>query len=145
RFREVQSTGGVVIRLVTVGVVITGVLATIAAHYLVGFSWPMSALLGAVLTVSGPTVILPLLRQVQPPRQLGSIVKWEGIVNDPIGAMIAALVFEVVNHGAEAGIAGGPALGMLATVVVGVVMGLTAAWLVVQTIRNYLIPDFLEN
>ena len=61
------------------------------------FSWPMATLLGALLTVSGPTVILPLLRQVRPTRpRIGSIIKWEGIVNDPIGAVLAALVFELV-------------------------------------------------
>ena len=143
--REVRNTGVVVLRLVSMGLAVTFVLATIAAHYLVGFSWSMALLIGALLTVSGPTVILPLLRQVRPQRQLGSVVKWEGIVNDPIGAVLAALVFEAVRHGPEGMIVGGTLLGLLKTLIVGIGLAIASAYVVMETIRRYWIPDFLQN
>lgn len=145
QFREVRSTGTVVLKLVSVGLVVTCALATLAAHYLVGFSWGMAFLIGSLLTVSGPTVILPLLRQVRPQRRLGSIVKWEGIVNDPIGAVLAALVIEGVSHGGEGAIAGSTAMGLLMTLVVGIGLGIASAYLVMETIRRYWLPDFLQN
>ena len=66
--KEVKETSSVVLRLVTVGLLVTWGGTAMAAHWLMGFSWPMATLLGALLTVSGPTVILPLLRQVRPTR-----------------------------------------------------------------------------
>ena len=90
-FREIKGVRGVVFRLVSVGLIATWLMTTFLAHYVAGFSTEMSFLLGALLTVSGPTVIIPLLNHVQPERRLGSLIKWEGIVNDPIGAVLAAL------------------------------------------------------
>ena len=119
-FREIHGTKGVVARLVSIGLVITWLSTAAAAYYLGIFSAPMSVLLGALLTVSGPTVVLPLLRHVQPVRRIGSLAKWEGIVNDPIGAVLAALVFEVVLHQAEQG--------NLATGEVLINMGMTLFW-----------------
>jgi len=145
QFKEIRQTGGVVLRLVSVGLAITGILTALAAHYLVDFSWPMAVLVGALLTVSGPTVILPLLRQVRPERQLGSVVKWEGIVNDPIGAVLAALVYEVVAHGSDHGLAGGTLMALGKTVVIGVVLGLISGWIVREMMRRYLVPDYLQN
>ena len=58
----------------------------------------MATLVGAMLTVSGPTVIMPLVRNIRLKRRIGSLVKWEGIVNDPIGAVLAALVFNSFFH-----------------------------------------------
>ena len=63
------------------------------------FHWPLAALLGAVLTVSGPTVVGPLLRYVRPEARIGSVAKWEGIVNDPVGDVLAVLVFEGIRIG----------------------------------------------
>ncbi len=145
RFREIRDHSGVVVRLVSVGLAVTAVLTGIAAHYLVGFSWPMAILLGALLTVSGPTVILPLLRQVRPERQLGSVVKWEGIVNDPIGAVLAALVYEVVVHPFADDMTGGTMVAIGKTLVIGLGLGLASGWLIRELMRRYLVPDYLQN
>jgi NhaP-type Na+/H+ or K+/H+ antiporter len=145
QFREIRDSRGVVIRLVSIGLLVTAILSTLAAHYLVGFSWSIALLMGSLLSVSGPTVILPLIRQVRPQRRTGSIVKWEGIVNDPIGAVLAALVFEGVRHGTWDPLSGNAVVELLQTVVVGVGLGLASAWVVMETIRQYSIPDFLQN
>lgn len=153
RLREVRDTGSVILRLVTVGLLVTWLGVAAAAYLLMDFSPPMAALIGALLTVSGPTVILPLLRQVRPERRVGSIIKWEGIVNDPIGAVLAALVFEVVRHLAtgesmaeDGGWLAGESLRSLAlTVVVGLTVGGASAAVVIALLGNYLVPDYLQN
>ncbi|WP_145063680.1 cation:proton antiporter [Adhaeretor mobilis] len=146
-FREIHGTKGVVARLVSIGLVITWLSTAAAAYYLGIFSLPMSVLLGALLTVSGPTVVLPLLRHVQPVRRIGSLAKWEGIVNDPIGAVLAALVFEVVLHQAEQGdLATGEVLTNLGlTILCGVALAGLGAWFLWEILRRYLVPDYLQN
>ena len=99
KIKELPSVGRVVLSLVTVGALVTWVLSAIAAHYLFGLDWSLSVLLGAILIVTGPTVIQPLLREIRPRGAVGPILKWEGIVIDPIGALLAVLVFEVVHIG----------------------------------------------
>ena len=147
---EVRETSRTVTRLVTVGVLVTWFLTTIAAQLFLDFDLMMAMLAGALFTVSGPTVIIPLLRHVRPERRIGSLVKWEGIVNDPIGAVLAALVFEVVLHGrlataAEGITMGDTALGLLKTAVVGGVLAAITAALLIQLLKRYLIADFLQN
>ena len=92
RIAELRQTGRAVLGLVTVGIAVTWLLTAVAAVFCLGFEPAMATLLGAILVVSGPTVIIPLLRQVRPNRRIGSIVKWEGIVNDPIGAVLAVVI-----------------------------------------------------
>jgi len=144
QFREIRQTGGVVARLVTMGLLVTWGGAALGAHYLMGFSWPMATLLGALLTVSGPTVIVPLLRQVKPTGRMGSVMKWEGIVNDPIGAVLAALVFEVVAHGVNNHVASDSMWLLGKVAVVGLGIGAASAWVVVQLLKRYWLPDFLQ-
>ncbi|TWT88090.1 K(+)/H(+) antiporter NhaP [Pseudobythopirellula maris] len=144
RFHELRESGGVVLRLVTVGLLVTWAGATLAAYWIMGFTWPMATLLGALLTVSGPTVIMPLLRQVRPTGRVASLIKWEGIVNDPIGAVLAALVFEVVAHGVHNDVASESLVLLGRTALVGLGIGAVSAWLIVQMLRHYWLPDFLQ-
>jgi len=146
---EVRETSRTVTRLVTVGVLVTWLLTTAALRYLLDFGLPMALLAGALFTVSGPTVIVPLLRHVRPVRRIGSLAKWEGIINDPIGAVLAALVFEVVLHGQSS--SGGAialddaAMGLLKTAVVGGALAAITAVVLIQVLKRYLVADFLQN
>lgn len=144
-FREIRETRGVVLRLVTVGLLISWVLASVLAYYVAGFSLRMAVLLGALLTVSGPTVILPLLRHVQPVRRVGSLAKWEGVINDPIGAVLAALVFEVVLHGAHEKVAETSIYSLGVTLLVALSLCAVTAWALLLCLRRYWVPDFLQN
>ncbi|MFC2027813.1 cation:proton antiporter, partial [Chloroflexota bacterium] len=99
RLSELREVGHVVRRLITIGALTTWLLTTLAAHFILGLEVDMSVLLGAILVVSGPTVVIPLLRHVRPIGQVGPIMKWEGIVIDPLGAMLAVLVFELILAG----------------------------------------------
>ena len=81
-------------RLVSLGVVCSWTLGTAAAHYLGALSWPVALVFGAITVVTGPTVILPLLRQSRLRRRPASYLKWEGIINDPIGVLLAVLTVQ---------------------------------------------------
>lgn len=139
-FRELQEAGRAVFQLVSVGALVTWALTTAACQLLLHMDWRIASLTGAILVVTGPTVIAPLLRHVRPVRRVGSIVKWEGIVIDPIGAVLAVLIFEAVFVEPANVI---PAL--LRTIAVGAIVGGITAVLLVQMLKRYWIPDFLHN
>ncbi|MFT5082670.1 MAG: NhaP-type Na+/H+ or K+/H+ antiporter [Lentisphaeria bacterium] len=96
KFKDLADHGAMVRNLCTVGAAVTWMVVAPVAHYALGTSWPMSFLLGAILTVTGPTVIVPMLRTVRPSTKVSNILRWEGIVIDPIGALLAVLVYEYI-------------------------------------------------
>ncbi|MFK7737497.1 MAG: cation:proton antiporter [Pirellulaceae bacterium] len=143
RWRELGDAAGIVFRLITISALITWVLTAVLAKYLLGFSWPLAWLLGALLMVTGPTVVGPLLRQIRPTRRVGSVLQWEGILIDPVGAVAAVLVFEVISHGHFS--TADMAIIILQTLAIGFGVGGLTALLLVLAVRNYLIPDFLHG
>ncbi len=96
-FEELRAHQSAIGRLVTLGILLTWVFTTILAFWFVGLSLELSALLGAILVVTGPTVIGPILRHARPGGSVGRIAKFEGIINDPLGAILALLVFQVIQ------------------------------------------------
>ncbi|MEQ8234367.1 MAG: cation:proton antiporter, partial [Gammaproteobacteria bacterium] len=88
-FHELRHAGRGVMRLVSLALVLNFVLGAVGAHYVGGLSWPVALVFGAIIVVTGPTVILPLLRQARLRTRPASLLKWEGIVNDPLGALLA--------------------------------------------------------
>lgn len=138
--RELRGQGRVVTRLVTVGVLATWLIGAAAGIYLAGLDPAIAALLGAVVVVSGPTVVLPLLRVVQPTRRTDVILRWEGIVIDPIGALLAVVVFEALFQG---GTLGDTASTIAYSVVAGLAAGGAAAWAFIQAEKRYLVSDDL--
>ncbi len=145
RLAELGEGRGVVGRLVTLGAALTWLLSSLAAWWLLGLSAELSILLGAVLVVSGPTVIIPMLRHLRPSGRIGAILKWEGIVIDPIGAMLAVLVFEVISlPGVEE--AASQVVGvLLRTIAAGGVFGFVGGITLVFVLRWFWVPDYLEN
>ena len=99
RFTELRKTRGVLLNLITVGILISWLIGTSAAYFILNIDLPLAVLLGAIIVVTGPTVIMPLLRYLRPGGQVGSILKWEGIIIDPVGAILAVLVFEIIIAG----------------------------------------------
>lgn len=87
----------IVRRLVWIGAPITGALAAVAAHFIIGMPWPIAIMLGAILIVSGPTVINPILDFARPTGRVRGILVWEGTLLDPIGALVAVVVFQVIK------------------------------------------------
>ncbi len=145
RIKELPKIGNVLILLLTIGVLVTWVIATLAAYFVIGLNLSISILLGAVLTVTGPTVIGPLLRHIRLKGKVADILKWEGIVIDPIGALLALIVFEVILVGGiqEASIV--VLVGIGGTILIGSLVGLLFAGLLVYLLKKYWIPDFLQE
>lgn len=149
KMKELGEHGGPILRLLTIGVLVTWGLATILAIGVAGLPWQTALVLGAILTVTGPTVIGPLLRQIRPRGPVEAIAKWEGIVVDVVGATLAVLVLQTVTDGrAEEGAmisASGAAVTLLKTVLVGAAAGLAGTYAIVIPLRRHLVPDELEN
>ncbi len=95
-FAELRDTSVAVRRLVSLGALIAFGLGALAAHHLADLSWPSALVLGAILVVTGPTVVIPLLRHARLKPRAASLLRWEAILTDPVGALLAVLVFEVV-------------------------------------------------
>ena len=145
KLKELPASGAVVSRLISAGALATWVVASLGARYLLGFAWPLAILIGAILIVTGPTVVGPLLRQIRPKGRAGTILKWEGILIDPVGAVLAVLVFEIIALGGGVSLPGFVLLGVGRTVLVGVVLGLLGAAILVALLRRHLIPDYLQS
>ena len=88
---------GVVRRLVWIGSPITWIAGTLVSHYVLGLEWPIAFLLGAILIVSGPTVVTPILNFARPEPRVRGILMWEGTLLDPIGAIFAVMIFQVIS------------------------------------------------
>ena len=144
KLSELREAGSAALRLCTVGAAITFVFVAIAAHFILGFDWELAFLLGGILTVTGPTVIGPLLRQVRPSKRVASTLKWEGIVIDPIGAVLAVLVFEHLLHAEHASIGAASAM-LLKTVVIGTVLGIAGGALMSLALKKFWVPDQLHG
>ena len=148
KFGDLKHIGGVMLSLLTVGVGITWLLTTGLARGILGLDWSVSLLLGAILVVTGPTVIGPLLRVIRPVGRVGPISRWEGIVIDPIGAVLAVLVFEASLEFRQAGLdraSWDATTSLLRTIVLGGGIGITAGMTVGWLLRRHELPDHLRN
>ncbi len=143
RLHDLRQIGGVVLSLVSVGALVSWILITLAAHYILGLDPAIATLLGAILVVTGPTVIIPLLRHVRPSGRVGNIVKWEGIVIDPVGAALSVLVFEYILL--DQALTPAAVVFFLKSICVGGTLGWLGAWIVLTLLRKYWIPDYLHG
>ena len=142
---ELKEIGRPVRRMVSIGVIVNAGIMMVATHYLMGLSWSLSALFGALMVVTGPTVIMPMLKTVRPTPKIADVLRWEGIVIDPIGALIAVLVFEwiaVQNAAAEVSEIFTVFAG---TVAVGFLIGMAAGYLFGLLLRHHYVPEKLHN
>ena len=145
RLQELREVGKVIIILIVGGAIITWIITTLAAFYILNLNMNISILVGAILVVTGPTVIGPLLSHIRPIKRIATILKWEGILIDPLGAILAVLVFETILAGdiTEAG----PVfiIGIIKTLLLGGIIGFGMARLLILLLRKFLIPDFLQE
>lgn len=144
--REITGVEPVILKLITVGVTVTFIGAGLAAHFIMGLSWPISFLFGALVIVTGPTVIAPILQNIPLHRNIATILKWEGILIDPLGALVAVLVFEFIRS-AEGGVAftSHALISFIQILLIGLALGAISAYLLYQLIKNDLIPNYLLN
>ena len=145
RLSELPKVGRTMFRLISVGALVTWLVTALAARYILELDWSLSVLLGAILVVTGPTVVGPLLRQIQPKGQTGPTLKWEGILIDPVGAVLAVLIFEAIIAGEFNQAPGFVVVGVLQTLLIGLTLGVISAGLMILLLRYHLIPDHLQN
>lgn len=144
RFHELREAGPGVTRLGTAGVAITWMLGSAAAHFVGQLSWPVAVLFGAIIVVTGPTVIIPMLRQARLKQRPASLLKWEGIINDPTGALLAVLVFEYFSY-LETGAAVVQVLsGLAIAIATGVTLGVGGGYLLGKAFSKDYVPEFLK-
>lgn len=148
KFDEIRELQKGITRLVFPGGPIAWVLGALAAHYIGGLSWPTAILFAGIMVVTGPTVIIPLLRQAKLSTRPAALLKWEGIINDPVGALLAVFVYEFFHVRAEQEVLGyGPAtiigsliLGSLLCIGLGIVIGFALA----KAFRAGWVPEYLK-
>lgn len=134
--------------LVTIGVLITWVLVTLIAHFVAGLEWRIAILFGSLLTVTGPTVIQPLMRRISVPRRIKTILEGEAILIDPIGAILAIAVFDVLLAQEASGTAniGGWLWAYFGRLLIGgAIGGLGALGLSLMMKAKRLVPAELSN
>ncbi len=142
---EIKNVGPVITKLITLGSLVTFFGGAVAAHYLFYLSWPISFLFAALIIVTGPTVITPILRNIPLKQDVSAVLKWEGILIDPIGALVAVLVFEFISveAGGEFTITALIEFGKI--VLFGFTFGFTFAHALNFAINKNWIPRYLLN
>ncbi len=144
RFYEYREAASGVRRLVFPAVPIAWALYSIATHYIGGINWPLALIFGAIIVVSGPTVVIPLLRQANLKRRPASYIKWEGIINDPIGALLAIFIFQYFILSA----AGQSWQHIVASMVLGagtaLILGGGGSYFIASAFRRGYVPEYLK-
>ena len=142
---EVSKVGPVIIKLISLGAVITFIGAGAAAHYLIGLNWQLSFLFAALVIVTGPTVISPILRNIPLKKDVSAVLKWEGILIDPIGALAAVLVFEFIRIGGDVGYSKQALMEFGKIILIGGSFGISAGYILYFAIKRQWIPHYLMN
>ncbi len=145
RYEEIRGHGKMVRNLIPIGSVVTCFIGTLAARWILDVSWEVALLFGAISIVTGPTVIAPLLRSVRPDAKLANILRWEGIIIDPVGALLAVLVFEGIVSWGQGNVFGHSMYIFGKTLAVGFLLGAAAGWLNGIALRKHLLPQYLHN
>ncbi|MEE9434684.1 MAG: sodium:proton antiporter [Sphingorhabdus sp.] len=145
-FKDLRHAGSGVLRLVIFGVPIGWALGTAAVHYGAGLSLGVSALFGGVLVVTGPTVIGPMLRSLRVGSRVRDILKWEGIVNDPIGALLAVGIFAAIQYGQTHGNVdvAEVAFNVLGATYLAGLIGAILGWGLTWLFPRGFVPEFLK-
>jgi NhaP-type Na+/H+ or K+/H+ antiporter len=143
RLKDIGDHGVMVRNLCSVGVLVTFLVMTPISYFALDVSWEIAALFSALITVTGPTVIMPMIRTIRPSDKVANILRWEGIVIDPIGALLAVLVFEFIVSTQDAIAHTLYAFGM--TVAVGSLLGIAGGFFIEQALKRAWIPHYLQN
>ena len=142
---EVLNVGPVIGKLITLGSLVTFIGGGIAAHFIFDLNWDISFLFSALIIVTGPTVIGPILRNIPLKKDVSAVLKWEGILIDPIGALVAVLVFEFISVGHGYRYSKEVLIEFGKIVIIGISIGFTGAYALYYSIKFKFIPRYLLN
>jgi len=145
KMREVREVGPTIWKLISLGAAITFVGGALSVHYLMGLNWQLSSLFAALIIVTGPTVIAPILRNLPLKPKVATVLKWEGILIDPLGALVAVLVFDFIISGQGGAFTLRAFESFLRILIVGVSLGFTAAHFLRFMLKHKLLPHYLIN
>lgn len=146
KLKEVRQVATTVRNLIIIGPIISLVGGGLAAYYLLDIDIRIALLFGALIIVTGPTVIGPILRNIHANRNVGTVLKWESIIIDPIGALVAVLMYEFILSGSGGAQFTGQALMTFGlTIVAGAGAGVFSAWLLYYMLKKHLVPSYLVN
>ncbi|PHI21572.1 cell shape-determining protein [Lewinellaceae bacterium SD302] len=146
KLREVKEVGPSIVRLISLGSLITFIGAGLAAHFIMGLPWTIDFLFAGLIIVTGPTVIAPILQNVPLNRNVAAVLKWEGILIDPIGALVAVLVFEFIRSaGTGMEYTSHAFMTFLQIILIGGTLGAIAGYGLFQIVKKNLVPHYLLN
>lgn len=132
KFKQFKEISGPLRQLLSLGMIITLILASMGAHWILGLPWLKALLFGSILIVTGPTVVQPILHRIRVKEKVHNILKWESILIDPIGVVIAIVLSEILLIGNIGPMEG---LGLLAA---RIIIGLGLGFIAGQTMRLFL-------
>ena len=145
RKEEIQSVGPVITKLITLGSAVTFFGAGLIARLVFDLSWEISFLFSSLIIVTGPTVITPILRNIPLKRDISTVLKWEGILIDPIGALVAVLVYEFISVGGGSGFTQTALLEFGKIVLFGTTFGFTFGHAFAYAVNKKFVPHYLMN
>ena len=145
KFEDIRGHGKTVSNLVSTGALITWLIIGYSTYRLLNLPIELAFLFGAIVVVTGPTVIIPMLRIVRPNTKVANVLRWEGIVIDPLGALLAVLVFDFIISGQQ-----NNALGMIfltfgKIIFSGLIIGFVSGWSIGELLRKQYVPQYLRN
>ncbi|MEE4277887.1 MAG: sodium:proton antiporter [Halieaceae bacterium] len=139
RFRDLRGHGSAVTNLVSWGALLNWLLIAAGSHFIAGLPGDMAMLFAALVIVTGPTVINPLLRTMRADNAVSQVLRWEGILIDPVGALLAVLVFQFLLTGQSS-------WSLFAmSISAGAVTGFAGAWTLGAVLRRHWVPEYLLN
>ncbi|MDT8335937.1 MAG: sodium:proton antiporter, partial [Desulfurivibrionaceae bacterium] len=144
-FHQIARLKGIIRSLITVGVLATWLITAGAARLALDFSWSLALLFGAITVVTGPTVIVPMLRTIKPVTSVANVLRWEGILIDPIGATLAVLVYEFMFAGSSGAAFENTGLSFAKIIGLGLFLGALTGYAYGQLLRRHWLPEFLHN
>ncbi|WP_179344586.1 cation:proton antiporter [Winogradskyella ursingii] len=142
---EIKNVGPVITKLITIGSLVTFFGGAIAAYYIFNLSWEMSFLFAGLIIVTGPTVITPILRNIPLKKDVSAVLKWEGILIDPIGALVAVLVYEFISVDAGGEFTKTALIEFGKIVLFGFTFGFTFAHTLNFILNRKWVPHYLMN
>src|SRR5690625_1789161 len=144
-FKELRGLGKPIFRIATIGAFIAWILGSLTAHYMAGLSWEVAFVIGGLFIVTGPTVILPLLLQSNLKPRPAKILKWEGIIVDPIGVLLAVFAYEIITFFTSVEDGGGRLLLFFIVAIFAAFFGWFCGRFIGWMFETGYIPEFLKS
>ncbi|MGH1487135.1 MAG: cation:proton antiporter [Cellvibrionaceae bacterium] len=145
KLSDLPGLSHTITRLVTLGALITWVIIGLSGYLLFDFSWQLAVLFGALCVVTGPTVIMPMLRTVRPNAKISNILRWEGILIDPVGALFVVVTFEFIILQTQGNALGHTLFLFGKIILIGSLAGILSGYLLGYVLRRHWLPEYLQN